>query len=118
MNSEELKERSKAFAHRCVKLAAALPSGELSRIIRGQLMRCATSTAANYRAACLAQSRAAFATKMSTVLEEADESAFWLEFVIDERLLPGRAVEPLFREAGELTRIFAASRKTSQRGSS
>jgi len=68
--------------------------------------------AANYRATCLSQSNASFIAKISIVLEEADESAFWLEFVIDENLLKINIVKPLLQEAEELTRIFAASRKT------
>ena len=116
MNSEELKQRTKEFAHRCVKLATMLPSSDLGRILRSQLMRCSTSVAANYRSACLAQSKAAFAAKISIVLEESDESAFWLEFIIDEVLLPKAQVELLLNEAKELTRIFAASRKTSTGG--
>lgn len=113
MNSEELKTRTKEFAHRCVKLVSALPNGELSRIVGSQLMRSATSVAANYRAACLAQSKPAFVTKISIVLEEADESAFWLEFIVDEGLLKPNLVNALVTEANALTRIFAASRKTS-----
>ena len=116
MNSEELKQRTKEFAHRCVKLAAVLPVSDLGRIVRSQLMRCSTSVAANYRAACLAQSKAAFAAKISIVLEESDESAFWLEFIIDEVLFPKAQVELVLNEANELTRIFAASRKTSTGG--
>ena len=77
-------------------------------------MRCATSVAANYRAACLAQSKPAFVTKLSIVLEEADESAFWLEFIMEEELLAASLLTPLHAEAGELTRIFAASRKTAK----
>lgn len=114
MNSAELKQRTKVFAHRCVKLASALPRSELGRMIAGQLMRSATSVASNYRAACLAQSKAAFVAKISVVLEEADESAFWMEFIIEEALLPTERVEPLHKEAEELTCIFAASRKTSK----
>ena len=113
MTATELKNRTTACAHVCVKLAASLPVTDLSRILRNQLMRCATSVAANYRAACLAQSKPAFAAKISVVLEEADESAFWLEFIRDESLLPPEFIAPCLTEAHELTRIFAASRKTS-----
>ncbi|CAB1076792.1 hypothetical protein JY97_10305 [Alkalispirochaeta odontotermitis] len=112
MNREELTKRSKDFAHRCVKLAMALPETALGKHIRGQVIRCSTSVAANYRATCLSQSNASFISKISIVLEEADESAFWLEFVIDENLLKIDIVKPLLQEAKELTRIFAASRKT------
>lgn len=115
MKSDELKDRSKRFAHRCIKLAMALPEAALGRHIRMQLIRCATSVAANYRATCLAQSKAAFISKMSIVIEEADESAFWLEFIIDEKLLKRKQVEPLLKEAEELTAIFISSRKTARK---
>jgi four helix bundle protein len=113
MNSEELRNRTKEFAHRCVRLASALPNTDLGRLIRGQLMRSSTSVAANYRATCLAQTKAVFASKLSITLEEADESAFWLEFLMDEKLVAAELVRSLHAEALELTRIFAASRKTS-----
>ena len=77
-------------------------------------MRCATSAAANYRAACLAQSKPAFVTKISIAFEEADESAFWLEFTMEEEVLAASLLIPLHTEAGELTLIFAASRKTAK----
>ncbi len=114
MNSQELKKRTKEFAHRCVKLAMALPETDLGRHIRKQLIRCSTSVAANYRATCLAQSRASFISKISIVLEETDESYFWLEFTIDESLMKKHYVEPLLKEAKELTAIFIASRKTAR----
>ncbi|MDR3227263.1 MAG: four helix bundle protein [Prevotellaceae bacterium] len=112
MNKEELKERTKKFAHRCVKLANALPETKIGRHIQGQLVRCSTSVAANYRAVCLAQSRASFVAKMSIVVEEADETSFWLEFIIDEKLLPKEKISLLLKEANELSAIFIASRKT------
>jgi len=112
MDREELTERTKKFAHRCVKLAMALPETALGKHMRGQVIRCSTSVAANYRAACLSQSKASFTAKLSIVLEEADEAAFWLEFIIDEKLLKKKLVEPLLKEADELTKIFAAARKT------
>ena len=112
MNREELTERTKEFAHRCVKLAMALPKTALGKHLKGQVIRCSTSVAANYRATCLSQSKASFIAKISIVLEEADEAAFWLEFIIDENLLKKNLVEPLLKEAEELTKIFASSRKT------
>jgi four helix bundle protein len=112
MKSEDLIKRTKEFAHRCVKLALALPETALGKHIRGQLIRCSTSVAANYRATCLSQSKAGFIAKISIVLEETDESAFWLEFIMDEKLLNKNLVEPLLQEAEELTAIFAFSRKT------
>ncbi len=112
MNREELTERTKKFAHRCVKLGMALPETALGEHLKGQVIRCSTSVAANYRATCLSQSKASFIAKISIVLEEADEAAFWLEFIIDEKLLKNKLVEPLLTEAEELTKIFASSRKT------
>jgi len=85
LDTKELKGRTKEFAHRCVKLALALPKTELGNHLRKQLIRCATSVAANYRATLLAQTKAAFISKISIVIEEADESEFWLEFIIDEK---------------------------------
>ena len=114
LKSEELKLRTKQFAHRCVKLGVSLPDTYLGNHVRGQLIRCATSVAANYRATCIAQSKASFVSKLSIVLEEVDESAFWLEFIIDEGLLNKSRVEPLLKEAEELTAIFYSSRKTSK----
>jgi len=90
----------------------ALPDTALGRHIQGQVIRCSTSVAANYRAACLSQSKPSFTAKLSIVLEEADESAFWLEFIVDENLLKENMVNPLLQEAKELTAIFASSRKT------
>ena len=115
MKSEELIKRTKVFAHRCVKLAMALPETTLGKHIRGQLIKCATSVTANYRATCLSQSKASFIAKISIVLEETDEAAFWLEFIIDEKLLKKKLVEPLRQEAEELTAIFASSRKTASK---
>lgn len=114
--SKELKIRTKEFAHRCVKLAMALPNTPIGSHIRGQLIRCSTSVAANYRAASLAQSKASFISKLSIVIEEADESYFWLEFIIDDDLIKNNLVESLLKEADELTAIFITSRKTARKG--
>jgi len=115
MDSEALKIRTKRFAHRCVKLGAALPDSVLGKHIRGQLIRCTTSVASNYRATCIAQTKASFISKLSIVIEEADETSFWLEFIIDENLLKKERVTSLLKEANELTAIFIASRKTARK---
>ena len=115
MDFEELKKRTKGFAHRCVKLSIALPNTKLGRHVKGQLIRCSTSVAANYRATCLAQTKAVFISKISIVIEESDESAFWLEFIIDENLIKQELVTPLLNDAKELTSIFISSRKTAQK---
>jgi len=112
LDGEELKKRTRDFAHRCVKLALALPQSPLGDHIRRQLIKCSTSVAANYRAACIAQSKASFVSKLSIVIEEVDESCFWLEFIIDEKLLNEKQVAPLLNEGEELTSIFISSRKT------
>jgi len=114
MNPEELRERTTQFAHRCVKLGLALPDEILGNHIKRQLIRCATSVASNYRAACLAQSKAHFAAKLSIVVEEADECAFWMEFSVRENMVSEKRVTPLLSEAQELTAIFVAARKTTK----
>ena len=110
-----MKRRTKEFAHRCVKLAIALPKTALGTHIKKQLIRCSTSIAANYRAALMAQTKPAFISKISIVIEEADESEFWLEFIIDEKLIERKRVVPLFNEAHELSSIFITTRKTAQK---
>jgi len=115
MSPEELKKRTKEFAHGCVKLAIALPRTPLGKHAENQLVRCVTSVASNYRATLLAQTKAAFISKISIVIEEADESEFWLEFIIDERLLEKDKVLSLLNEAHELTSIFIVSRRTAQK---
>ena len=114
MDENTLKKRTKEFAHRCVKLCMALPETYLGRHIKGQLIRCSTSVASNYRAACVAQSKASFVSKLSIVLEEVDESNFWLDFIIDEKLLDEERVLTLLNEAEQLTAIFISSRKTAR----
>ena len=112
MNELEMKRRTKEFALRVLKLADALPKTRSGNIIAGQIARSGTSVAANYRALCRAKSRADFINKTSIVEEEADESCFWLELLVDSALLGGQRVQPLLKEANELTAIFVASSKT------
>jgi four helix bundle protein len=114
MNSEELKQRTKAFAHRCIRLAMALPDTPLGRHVRGQIIRSSTSVPANYRASLRAHSKAGFTSKISIVLEEVDETLFWLEFIVEEKLLPYKKVGLLLKEADELTAIFTTTRKSSR----
>ena len=107
-----MKHRTKKFALRILDLADALPRTRSGNVIAGQIIRSGTSVAANYRALCRAKSRADFINKTSIVEEEADESCFWLELLIDRSLLAASRVQPLLKEANELTAIFVASRKT------
>src|SRR5436190_11180306 len=88
MNESEMKARTKAFAIRVLKLIEALPETRSGRIVANQLGRSGTSVGANYRAVCRAKSTADMISKLSIVEEEADESAFWLEIVLDAELLP------------------------------
>jgi four helix bundle protein len=112
MNETEMKQRTKQFALRVLKLADALPKTRSGNAIGGQIVRSGTSVAANYRALCRAKSRADFINKTSIVEEEADESCFWLELLVDAGLLGSRQVQPLLQEANEITAILVASRKT------
>jgi four helix bundle protein len=109
MDADDLKERTKQFALRCMRLADSLPNRPSGRTVANQLVRCGTSVAANYRAACRARSPQEFCAKMGIVEEEADESALWLELTIDAELKPKRLVEKLLQEADELTRITVRS---------
>ena len=108
----DLKVRTKRFALRIMKLVDALPRTVQGRAIANQIIRSATSVAANYRAACRARSRAEFIAKIGVVEEEADETSFWLELIIDSALLSEGRVCRLLSEAGELVAIMAASRKS------
>jgi four helix bundle protein len=112
MDSVALKTRANSFAHRCVKLSLSLPRTILGNHVSSQLIRCSTSVAANYRAACISQSRAAFVSKLSIAIEESDEACFWMEFLLEEKLLKQQLVAPLLDEGKQLTSIFVASRKT------
>ena len=112
VRSADLKARTKQFASRVIKLVDALPRTIQGRAVANQIIRSATSVAANYRAACRARSRAEFIAKIGVVEEEADETAFRLELIIDSALLTQTRVRPLLTEAGELVAIMAASRKS------
>jgi len=118
MNSDELKRRTKQFALRVMKLVDALPDTRSGRAIGSQLARSATSVGSNYRAACRGRSKKEFIAKLGTVEEEADESAYWLELVIDGKLLKKQRVQPLLQEGEELTKIMASSRITASRSKS
>jgi four helix bundle protein len=112
MDQAELKERTKVFALRVIKLVRALPKSLEGRTMGAQVLRSATSVAANYRAACRARSRAEFVAKIGVVLEEADETELWLELIVDGGLMPKKRCAPLHAEACELVAIMAATRKS------
>jgi four helix bundle protein len=112
MTELELLQRTKQFALRIFKLVGALPQTIQGRAVAAQLIRSGTSVAANYRAACRARSKLEFVAKLGVVEEEADESAFWLELIIETGLLNPRKVTPLLAEAGEIVAMMASSKKT------
>ncbi|HLY60433.1 MAG TPA: four helix bundle protein [Terriglobia bacterium] len=113
--SVELKKRSKLFAIRIVKLFRALPRTDESRILGKQVLRSGTSVAANYRAVCRARSKAEFIAKIGIVVEEIDETIFWLELLVETAIVKQDRLEDLLKEASELLAIFAASQRTARR---
>jgi four helix bundle protein len=113
--AEELKSRTKKFAIRIVKLFRSLPKNEEARVIGRQVLRSGTSVAANYRAVCRARSLAEFVAKMGIVVEEADETVFWLELLVETEIVQEAKMRNLLLEANELLAIFAASHYTAKR---
>lgn len=111
--NDEFRERTKKFALRIIRLYRYLNNtNEESRIIGKQLLRSATSVAANYRASSRARSKAEFRSKLSIALEEADESVFWIELLTESELINENKTKDLLNEAIEITKILSASRKT------
>ncbi|MBN1987589.1 MAG: four helix bundle protein [Prolixibacteraceae bacterium] len=110
----DLKKRTKRFCIDCIHLLEEIPNTFLGYHIKGQLIRSSSSVAANYRAANLAQSTASFVSKISIVIEEADESQFWLELIADFNLIKSEERNKLEQEASELAAIFVSSRKKLQ----
>jgi four helix bundle protein len=115
MNEQNLITRTKQFALRVMNVVRALPRTTEGRTIADQLMRSGTSVSANYRAPCKGRSRAEFLSKLGTIEEEADETASWLELLIEGNVMSARRLQPLLKEARELVAIFAASRNTTRR---
>jgi len=114
MNSQELKDKSKQFALRIIKLTESLPKTRAGDVIARQVLRSATSVGANYRAACRARSKADFVSKITIVEEEADESLYWLEIIKDSGLIKPERLQEIMNEADELVAIFTSSGKTAK----
>jgi len=112
MTARQLLDRTKQFALRIFKLVGALPQTIQGRAITAQLIRSGTSVGANYRAACRARSKPEFVAQLGVVEEEADETAFWLELIIETELLRSANVKPLLTEASDIVAIMASSKKT------
>src|ERR1035438_5120034 len=113
-NSDALKLRTKDFALRVLRLYRSLPRTEKARILGKQLLRSGTSIGANYRAACRARSRAEFIAKLGIVLEEADETVFWLEVMRESGIFTETKLRDIVQEARELLSIFVASVRTAK----
>jgi four helix bundle protein len=111
---EELRDRTKAFALRIIRLYRSLPYKTDCQVLGKQLLRSGTSVAANYRAVCRARSKAEFIAKMGVVVEESDEVVLWLELMTESGIVPAKKTESLLKEAHELTAIFAASQRTAR----
>jgi four helix bundle protein len=114
MTPDELKHRTKTFAVEIVKFARKLPHDIATAHIARQVVKSGTAVGANYRASCRAKSGADFISKMTTVEEEADETLYWLEVLVESDTLPSKAVATLMDEAGQLLRIVVASIKTTR----
>jgi four helix bundle protein len=114
VNAEQLKERTKRFALQAIRLCRALPRSPESAIIGRQLMRSATSVGANYRAVCRSRSTPDFVSKLGVVLEEADESLFWIDLLAEAGVISKDRVLALRTEANELVAIFVTSLRTAK----
>jgi len=114
MNREELQLRTKQFALRIVKLSSAMPTSVAGRAIASQIVRSGTSVGANYRSSCRARSRPDFISKIGIAAEETDETAYWLEILMESKLMPATKIEALHREALELFAILNSSMLTAR----
>lgn len=112
---EKFKARTKQLSIEVIKFYDQLQKTDSIRIIGKQLIRSVTSTAANYRAACIARSQAEFFAKMSIVTEEADETIYWLEVLRDTDLANKEIVDPLIQEATEISKVVSRARKNAKR---
>ena len=114
MNKDELKDRFKQFALRIIRLCQSLPKEKTAEIIRGQLLRAGTSAGANYRAACRAKSTADFIYKLGIVEEELDESLYWMELLIEAKIVTENLLNNLMNEGNELLSVVVTSIKTAK----
>jgi four helix bundle protein len=114
MTAEEMKDRTKAYALRVVRLIQSLPREQVAREIGNQLLRAGTSVGANYRAACRSKSRADFINKLKIVEEECDESLLWMELLVEGQLGPAPRLADLRREGSEILAITVASLRTAR----
>lgn len=114
MNSTEMKSRTKEFAKKIIELCRALPNNREGRLIGNQVFKSGTSVAANYRAACRGRSKAEFVSKLGIVLEEGDETLFWLELINEMEICDENLVPSLMQECDEIVAIVVSSIKTAK----
>ena len=114
MHSAEMKKRTKEFAKRAINLCRKLPRTEEARLVRNQIFRAGTSVGSNYRAACRGRSKADFISKLGIVLEEADESLYWMEIIVETNIMKADLLTALMEEANELIAIFVCSLNTAK----
>jgi four helix bundle protein len=114
LTPDEMKQRTKKFALRVIRLIQALPKGRVADVIGRQLIRSGTSVGANYRAACRARSQAEFVAKLGIVEEEADESIYWMELLIEADLMNETKLSSLMKEADEILAIVVSSINTAR----
>lgn len=114
MTREEMKQRTKTYANRIVKLCAALPSNWIAQTLGKQLLRSGTSVGANYRAVCRAKSNSDFINKLRIVEEECDESLFWMELLVENKFIKASRLDDLIKEANEILAIVVSSAKTAR----
>ncbi len=114
MSREEMKKRTRDYALRIVRLVASLPKTQVGRVIGNQLLRCGTSVGANYRAACRGRSRAEFMAKLGIVEEEADETLYWQELLVEGKIVKPALLAELMREGNEILAIVVAARKSTR----
>ena len=115
MYSDGFKRRTKTFALKIIRLVESLPRSRTADVIGRQLLRCGTSVGSNYRAACRAKSTADFISKMGTVEEEADETLYWMELLLDDKIVEESLLEPLMKEADEILAMTVSSIKTARK---
>ena len=115
MDREEMKKRTKEFAKEIILLCRLLPDTREGRLIGAQLFRSGTSVRANYRAACRGRSKADFISKLGIVLEEADETLYWLEILAETKIVKANLLAGIMAEANELIAIFVSSLNTAKR---
>jgi four helix bundle protein len=115
MDQELMKKRTKEFAKKVIDLCRQLPENREGRLIGNQIFRSGTSVGANYRSACRGRSKADFIAKLGIVLEEADESLYWLEILAETKIVKADLLTPLMKEANELVSIFVSSLNTAKK---